>query len=57
MEQVYDSEEEAEEERERFAEELERADESGLFSSIVGTATLLHYEDLGIWSFEIGDEE
>lgn len=57
MEQVYDSEEEAEEEREWFAEELEQADESGLFSSIVGAATLLHYEDLGIWSFEIGDEE
>ena len=52
MEQVYDK-----EEREWFAEELERADESGLFSSIVGAATLLYYEDLGIWSFDIGDEE
>lgn len=57
MEQAYDSEEEAKEEREWFAEELEQANESGLFSSIVGAATLLYYEDLGIWSFDIGDEE
>lgn len=57
MEQTYDSEEEAKEEREWLAEELEQADESGLFSSVVGKATLLHYEELGIWSFELEDED
>ena len=57
MEQTYDSEEEAKEEREWLAEELEQADESGLFSSVVGKATLLHYEELGVWSFELEDED
>ena len=57
MEQTYDSEEEAKEEQEWLAEELERANESGLFSSIVGKATLLHYEELGVWSFELEDED
>ena len=57
MEQRYDSEEEAKEEQEWLAEELERAGESGLFSSVVGAATLLYYEDLGVWSFELEDED
>lgn len=57
MEQTYDSEEEAKEEREWLAEELEQAGESGIFSSIVGKATLLHYEKLGVWSFEVEDED
>jgi hypothetical protein len=57
MEQIYDSEEEAKEEQEWLAEELKQAEESGIFSSIVGKATLLHYEELGIWSFELEDED
>lgn len=57
MEQTYDSEEEAKEEQEWLAEELEQAGESGIFSSIVGKATLLHYEGLGVWSFEVEDED
>lgn len=56
-EQTYDSEEEAKEDQEWLAEELEQAGESGLFSSIVGKATLLHYKELGVWSFEVEDEE
>lgn len=28
----------------------------GLFSTCVGKATLLHYEELGIWSFEMEDD-
>lgn len=57
MEQTYDSEEEAKEDQEWLAEELEQAGESGLFSSIIGKATLLHYEELGVWSFEVEDED
>ena len=57
MEQTYDSEEEEKEEREWLAEELEQAGDSGLFSSVVGKATLLHYEELGVWSFELEDED
>jgi hypothetical protein len=57
MEQTFDSEEEAKEEQEWLAEELEQAGESGLFSSVVGKATLLYYEELGVWSFEVEDED
>lgn len=44
----YSSEEEEREDRE-FLEEII---EDGLFSTCVGKATLLHYEELGVWSFE-----
>ena len=43
----------SEEELEEMLSEVE----DGLFSVCVGKATLLHYEELGIWTFEIGDEE
>lgn len=48
----YSSEEEEQEDRE-FLEEII---EDGLFSTCVGEATLLHYEELGVWSFETEDE-
>ena len=44
----YSSEEEEREDREF----LEKIIEDGLFSTCVGEATLLHYEELGVWSFE-----
>ena len=48
----YSSEEEEQEDREFFEEIME----DGLFSTCVGKATLLHYEDLGVWSFETEDD-
>lgn len=30
--------------------------ENGLFSTYAGKATLLHYEELGVWSFETEDD-
>ena len=44
----YSSEEEEQEDRE-FLEEIIKDE---LFSTCVGKATLLHYEELGVWSFE-----
>lgn len=49
----YSSEEEEQEDREFFEEIIE--DE--LFSTCVGKATLLHYEELGVWSFETEDDD
>jgi hypothetical protein len=48
----YSSEEEEQEDRKFFEEIVE----DGLFSTCVGEATLLHYEELGVWSFETEDE-
>lgn len=48
----YDSEEEEQEDRKFFEEIVE----DGLFSTCVGKATLLHYEELGVWSFETEDD-
>lgn len=48
----YDSEEEEQEDRKFFEEIVE----DGLFSTCVGEATLLHYEELGVWSFETEDD-
>ena len=55
-EQEYNSEEEKQEDKEWLEEMLSEA-ENGLFSTCVGRATLLHYEELGIWSFEMEDED
>jgi hypothetical protein len=54
-EQKYNSEEEKQEDKEWLEEMLSEA-EDGLFSTCVGKATLLHYEELGIWSFEMEDD-
>lgn len=54
-EQRYNSEEEKQEDKEWLEEMLSEA-EDGLFSTYVGKATLLHYEELGIWSFETEDD-
>lgn len=54
-EQEYNSEEEKQEDKEWLEEMLSEA-EDGLFSTYVGKATLLHYEELGIWSFETEDD-
>lgn len=51
----YDSEEEEQEDKEWLEEMLSEA-EDGLFSTCVGKATLLHYEELGVWSFEMEDD-
>lgn len=48
----YSSEEEEQEDRKFFEEIVE----DGLFSTCVGEATLLHYEELGVWSFETEDD-
>lgn len=48
----YSSEEEEQEDR-KFIEEVV---EDGLFSTCVGKATLLHYEELGVWNFEMEDD-
>lgn len=53
-EQKYNSEEEKQEDKEWLEEMLSEA-EDGLFSTCVGKATLLHYEELGIWSFKTED--
>ena len=49
----YSSEEEEQEDRKFFAEIVE----DGLFSTCVGKATLLHYEELGVWSFETEEDD
>lgn len=49
----YDSEEEEQEDRKFFEEIME----DGLFSTCVGEATLLHYEELGVWSFETEEDD
>lgn len=54
-EQKYNSEEEKQEDKEWLEEMLSEA-EDGLFSTYVGKATLLHYEELGVWSFEMEDD-
>ena len=54
-EQKYNSEEEKQEDKEWLEEMLSEA-EDGLFSTCVGKATLLHYEELGIWSFKTEDD-
>ena len=54
-EQKYNSEEEKQEDKEWLEEMLSEA-EDGLFSTCVGRATLLHYEELGVWSFETEDD-
>lgn len=54
-EQKYNSEEEKQEDKEWLEEILSEA-EDDLFSTYVGKATLLHYEELGIWSFEAEDD-
>ena len=48
----YSSEEEEQEDRKFFEEIVE----DGFFSTCVGKATLLHYEELGVWSFETEDD-
>lgn len=48
----YNSEEEEQEDRKFFEEIVE----DGFFSTCVGKATLLHYEELGVWSFETEDD-
>ena len=54
-EQEYSSEEEKQEDKEWLEEMLSEV-EDGLFSTCAGKATLLHYEELGIWSFEMEDD-
>lgn len=49
----YESEEEEQEDRKFFEEIVE----DGLFSTCVGEATLLHYEELGVWSFETEEDD
>lgn len=49
----YSSEEEEQEDRKFFEEIVE----DGLFSTCVGEATLLHYEELGVWSFETEEDD
>ena len=54
-EQKYNSEEEKQEDKEWLEEMLSEV-EDGLFSTRVGKATLLYYEELGIWSFKTEDD-
>lgn len=54
--QEYSSEEEKQEDKEWLEEMLSEA-EDGLFSTCVGKATLLHYEELGVWSFETEEDD
>lgn len=44
--------EDYEEERAWVEETIERAKKHGLFSVPIGEATLLHYEELGVWDYE-----
>lgn len=46
-----------EEERAWFSEEIKRAKEDGIYSSLIGKATLLYYEDVGIWDIEEFEDE
>ena len=41
-----------ENDRDFFQEEIEKAKEYGVFSSVLKDATLLHYETLGLWEIE-----
>ena len=41
------------EEREWMEGEMRQYGDSDLYSALIGRATLLYYEDLGVWSFEI----
>ena len=49
--------EEAEEEEEWLNGIMEQALTSGMYSTFIGEATLLHYETLGVWDFEDQEEE
>lgn len=51
------SEAEIQEERAYLDEAMREAEDTGLFSVPIPNATLLHYEDEGIWSFETEDED
>ena len=53
--QHYTNKDEEQEDRKWLEEMLSEA-KDGLFSTYVGRATLLHYEELGIWSFEMEDD-
>ena len=49
--------EEMEEEQEWLNGMMEQALASGMYSTFIGEATLLHYETLGIWDFEDQEED
>lgn len=49
--------EEMEEEQEWLNEMMEQALESGMYSTFIGEATLLHYEALDVWDFEDQEED
>lgn len=49
--------EEMEEEQEWLNEMMEQALSSGMYSTLIGEATLLHYETLDVWDFEDQEEE
>jgi hypothetical protein len=49
--------EEMEEEQEWLNGMMEQALESGMYSTFIGKATLLHYETLGVWDFEDQEED
>ena len=49
--------EEMEEEQEWLNEMMEQALASGMYSTFIGEATLLHYEALGVWDFEDQEED
>ena len=49
--------EEMEEEQEWLNGMLEQALESGMYSTFIGEATLLHYEALDVWDFEDQEED
>lgn len=53
----FSSPEEAEEERQWLEEMFVQAKESGMHSIPIGPATLLYYEELGVWDFEDEDQE
>ena len=49
--------EEMEEEQEWLDEMMEQAFASGMYSTFIGEATLLHYEALDVWDFEDQEED
>ena len=49
--------EEMEEEQEWLNEMMEQALASGMYSTVIGEATLLHYETLDVWDFEDQEED
>ena len=53
----FSSPEEVEEEREWLEETFVRATENGMHSFPLGSATLLHYEELGVWDIEEGEDQ